>query len=54
VYTWEEVEFGAWMDPDFLKPVEGRGKTASVAEAARLTVQVNLISADAQYSAFGS
>ncbi|MEO8371499.1 MAG: carboxypeptidase regulatory-like domain-containing protein [Candidatus Solibacter sp.] len=48
VFAWDEVEFGAWMDPDFLKPVESRGEAASVAEGARLTVQVNLISADSQ------
>jgi len=48
VYAWEDVEYGAWMDPDFLKPVESRGEAASVSERARLTVKVNLISADAQ------
>jgi hypothetical protein len=48
VFAWEDVEYGAWMDPDFLKPVESRGEAVSVGESARLTVQVNLISADAQ------
>jgi len=48
VYAWEDVEYGAWMDPDFLKPVESRGEKASAAESARLSVQVNLISADAR------
>jgi protocatechuate 3,4-dioxygenase beta subunit len=48
VYAWDEVEYGAWMDPDFLKPVESRGEAASVGEGARLTLQINVISADAQ------
>lgn len=48
VYAWDDLEYGAWMDPDFVKPVEGRGETASVGEGARLTLQLNLISADAQ------
>jgi hypothetical protein len=26
VFAWQDVESGAWMDPDFLKPVEAQGK----------------------------
>ena len=26
VYAWEEAEYGAWMDPDFMKPLESRGE----------------------------
>jgi 5-hydroxyisourate hydrolase-like protein (transthyretin family) len=48
VYAWEEAEYGAWMDPDFLKPVEGRGEAVSLPEGGRLSVQVNLIPADTQ------
>jgi len=48
VYAWDEVEYGAWMEPDFVKPFESRGEAANVGEGARLTVQVNLISADGQ------
>jgi hypothetical protein len=49
VYVWEEeVEYGAWMDPDFMKPLESRGEAVSVSEGGRQAVQVNLISADAQ------
>jgi protocatechuate 3,4-dioxygenase beta subunit len=48
-YVWEEeVEYGAWMDPDFMKPLESRGEAVSVSEGGRHAVQVNLISADAQ------
>jgi Carboxypeptidase regulatory-like domain len=48
VYAWEEVEFGAWMDPDFLKPLESRGEAVSIPEGGRQAIQVNLISADSQ------
>jgi hypothetical protein len=29
-YAWEDVELGAYMDPDFLKPVENRGQAVSI------------------------
>ena len=48
VYAWEDVEFGAWMDPDFMKPLESRGEAVSVTEGGRQAGQVNLIAADAQ------
>ena len=48
VYAWEEAEYGAWMDPDFMKPQEGRGEAVSIPEGARQAVQVNLIPADSQ------
>jgi 5-hydroxyisourate hydrolase-like protein (transthyretin family) len=48
VYAWEEAEYGAWMDPDFLKPLESRGEAVSIEEGGRQAVQVNLISADSQ------
>jgi len=48
VYAWEEAEYGAWMDPDFMKPVEGKGEAVSIAEGGRQAVQVNLIPADSQ------
>ena len=48
VYSWEETEFGAWMDPDFMKPQESRGEAVSIQEGARQALQVNLIPADSQ------
>jgi hypothetical protein len=47
-YAWEDVEYGAWMDPDFVKPLESRGEAVSVSEGGRRAIQVNLISSDAQ------
>lgn len=43
VYAWEDVEAGAWLDPDFLKPLESKGTAVSVAESAQVTVEVNLV-----------
>ena len=48
VYAWENVEYSAWMDPDFMKPLESRGEAVSVSEGGRQAVQVNLIAAEAQ------
>jgi hypothetical protein len=38
VYSWEEAESGAWMDPDFMKPQESRGEAVSIQEGARQAV----------------
>ena len=35
VYSWEEAEYGAWMDPDFMKPLESRGEAVSIQEGGR-------------------
>jgi len=48
VFAWEVAEYGAWMDPDFLKPLESRGEAVSIHEGGRHAIQVNLISADSQ------
>lgn len=43
VYAWDEVESGAWFDPDFLKPIESKGAAVSVREGTPATVQVTMI-----------
>jgi hypothetical protein len=48
VYSWEDADYGAWMDPDFLKPLESRGEPVSLQESARPAIQVNLIPAGSQ------
>jgi hypothetical protein len=48
VYAWEEADYGAWMDPDFLQPLESRGEAVSVPEGGRQAIQVNLSPADSQ------
>jgi protocatechuate 3,4-dioxygenase beta subunit len=47
-YAWEEAEYGAWLDPDFIKVQESRGETVSLPEGARQAIQLNLIPADSQ------
>ena len=45
-YAWEDVEPGAYQDPDFMKPFESKGESVSVKEGDRLNVQLTLIPAD--------
>ena len=45
VYAWEEVENGAWFDPDFLKPIESKGAAVSVREGSPASVQLTVIPA---------
>jgi len=40
IFCWDEVEDGAWEDPDFLKTYEDRGQKVSLAEADAQTVDV--------------
>jgi uncharacterized protein (DUF2141 family) len=47
VFAWEDVESGAWMDPDFIKPVVDKGASVTVEEGGQQTVEVKLIPADA-------
>jgi Carboxypeptidase regulatory-like domain len=47
LFAWEDVEYGAYMDPDFLRPVEDRGQSMSIHEGSRESVQINVIPADA-------
>jgi protocatechuate 3,4-dioxygenase beta subunit len=46
VFAWEDVESGAWYDPDFLRPFEAKGVGVTVSEGSREDVQVPLIPAD--------
>jgi Carboxypeptidase regulatory-like domain len=43
VFAWEEVENGAYQDPDFLKPLESKGEALSIKENAHESVQVKVI-----------
>ncbi|MGD0496921.1 MAG: carboxypeptidase regulatory-like domain-containing protein [Bryobacteraceae bacterium] len=47
VFAWEDVESGAWMDPDFIKPLEDKGEAVTLAESGQESVQVKLIPAGA-------
>jgi hypothetical protein len=43
LYAWEDVDPGAWMDPDFMKPVVSKGKAVTIREGSRETAQLVLI-----------
>jgi uncharacterized protein (DUF2141 family) len=46
VFAWDDVESGAWMDPDFLKPLETKGEPVSVSESAKESVKLKVIAAE--------
>jgi hypothetical protein len=43
VLSWEEVEDGAWYDPEFLRAAENRGTSVRVLEGRTETVRVEVI-----------
>jgi hypothetical protein len=43
VYSWEDVEPTAWMNSNFMKDYEGRGKPVHIDAGARQTIQVEAI-----------
>jgi protocatechuate 3,4-dioxygenase beta subunit len=45
-YAWEDVELGAYMDPDFVKPVENRGQALGIHEGSHENIQLDLIPAE--------
>ena len=45
VYAWEDVQYGQWFDPEFMKAYEGKGETLTAKEAVPVTVKLNMIPA---------
>ena len=43
LYSWEQVDRGAWEDPDFLKDFAGRGQGVSLEEGAGKSLQLTAI-----------
>ncbi len=43
VFAWDDVENGAWMDPDFLKPVEEQGMPITMREGAAADLELKAI-----------
>jgi hypothetical protein len=43
LFSWEEVETGAWEDPEFLKPVEEKGEAISVQEGDQKSINLTAI-----------
>ena len=47
VFAWEDLEPGAYYDPEFVKPVDSNGEKVAVTESGKHAVQVTMIPADA-------
>ncbi len=43
VIAWEDIPSGAYLDPLFIKPFEGRGEAVKVGESGQATVQLKVI-----------
>jgi len=46
VFAWEDMEFGAYMDPELVKPVESLGEAMTIRENSKAQVQLKLIPAE--------
>jgi protocatechuate 3,4-dioxygenase beta subunit len=46
VYAWEDIEPGAYQDPDFVKPHESSGEKVTISEGANSTVQLKVVPAE--------
>jgi hypothetical protein len=45
-FAWEDIEFGAYTDPDFLKPFESKGEAVTIGESDRKSLTLTMIPAD--------
>ena len=45
LFAWEDIENGAWMDPEVLRPTESKGKTITLRESSRESVDLRVIPA---------
>ena len=43
VFSWEEAESGAWEDPEFMKPFEGKGEKITLQEGDQKTLNLTAI-----------
>jgi len=46
LFAWEDVENGAYQDPEFLQPFENRGESVTIREGSREDRQLKLIPAE--------
>ncbi len=46
IYAWEDMEQGAYMDPDYVKPHESAGEAVSVKDSAHSSVQLKAVPAE--------
>ena len=55
LFAWQQVEDGAYQDPEFLKPYENQGQAVTIREGSRETAQLKVISvADAPPKSAGN
>jgi hypothetical protein len=43
IFAWEDIENGAWADPEFMRNYDGRGTSVHIDERGRATVTVKVI-----------
>jgi hypothetical protein len=43
LFSWEDIETDAWLNPDFMRKVEDLGKPVHIAEGGRLTIDAAVI-----------
>jgi protocatechuate 3,4-dioxygenase beta subunit len=54
LFAWEDVENGAYQDPEFLQPFENQGETVTIREGSRENRQLKLIPAESTPKNAGS
>jgi hypothetical protein len=47
LFAWEDVEPGAWLDPDFIKPLDDKGQSVTIRADGQETADLVAIPADA-------
>jgi hypothetical protein len=43
IYAWDDVESGAWMDPEFLEPFKSKGRALRIDEGSRENLELKVI-----------
>lgn len=44
-YAWEDVQYGQWFDPDWMKAYDGKGETLTAKEGSPVTLKLTMIPA---------
>ncbi|MNC94822.1 hypothetical protein D3C83_117790 [compost metagenome] len=43
LFSWEDIEIGAWQDVEYIRPYESRGRAVRVSENSKEDVRLNVI-----------
>lgn len=46
LFAWEQIEMGAYQDPEFLKPFDSKGESVSIKQKSQETRQLKAIPSD--------